>query len=90
MGETVATRVGQFFEQTFSAQFGGKEYEAPGHHKLEAFVDEYIKVAGIASDKEGPLFRTTGRSTGTPHRMTPNSESSISLGKKETEPPRTS
>jgi integrase/recombinase XerD len=48
---------------------GGKEHEAPSHHKLEAYLDEYIRAAGIAGDKDGPLFRTTGRSTGTPHRM---------------------
>lgn len=49
---------------------GGKEHEAPCHHKLETFLDEYIAAAGIAEDKEGPLFRTTGRATGEPHRMT--------------------
>jgi hypothetical protein len=31
---------------------------------LEAYLDEYIAAAGIQDDKEGPLFRTTGRSTG--------------------------
>jgi integrase/recombinase XerD len=49
---------------------GGKEHEAPCHHKLEVYLDEYIAAAGIAEDKHGPLFRTTGRATGTPHRMT--------------------
>lgn len=48
---------------------GGKEHEAPCHHKLEGYLDEYIAAAGIAADKGGALFRTTGRSTGTPHRM---------------------
>jgi hypothetical protein len=38
--------------------------------KLEAYLDAYIATAGIADDKDGPLFRTTGRFTGTPHRMT--------------------
>jgi hypothetical protein len=38
--------------------------------KLETYLDEYIAAAGIAEDKDGPLFRTTGRSTGTAHRMT--------------------
>jgi integrase/recombinase XerC len=42
----------------------GKEHEAPCHHKLEAFLDEYIAAAGIRNDKAGPLFRTTGRATG--------------------------
>jgi len=36
----------------------------------EAYLDAYIAAALIAADKDGPLFRTTGRSTGTPHRMT--------------------
>ena len=49
---------------------GGKEHEAPCHHKLEAFLDEYIAAAGIAGEKDAALFRTTGRSTGQVHRMT--------------------
>ena len=49
---------------------GGKEHEAPCVPKLETYLDEYIVAAGITADKDGPLFRTTGRSTGTPHRMT--------------------
>ena len=49
---------------------GGKEHEAPCIPRLEAYLDEYIAAAGIGEDKDGPLFRTTGRSTGTPHRMT--------------------
>jgi site-specific recombinase XerC len=48
---------------------GGKKHEAPSHHKLEAYLDEYIEAAGIAGDKDGPLFRTTGRSTGRQHHM---------------------
>jgi hypothetical protein len=42
----------------------------PDHHKLESFLDEYIAAAGIADDKDGPLFRTTGRDTGEPHHKT--------------------
>jgi integrase/recombinase XerD len=49
---------------------GGKEHEAPCIAKLETYLDEYLAAAGIGDDKDGPLFRTTGRSTGTPHRMT--------------------
>ncbi len=49
---------------------GGKEHEAPCVPKLELYLDEYIATAGIGADKDGPLFRTTGRSTGTPHRLT--------------------
>jgi hypothetical protein len=32
-------------------------------------AEEYIAVADIAAEKHGPLFRTTGRPTGTPHRI---------------------
>jgi integrase/recombinase XerD len=49
---------------------GGKEHEAPCVPKLEAYLDTYIATAGIADDKDSPLFRTTGRSTGIPHRLT--------------------
>jgi len=48
---------------------GGKEHEVPCHHTLEKYLDEYIKVADIVKDPEGPLFRTTGRKTGTQHPM---------------------
>jgi site-specific recombinase XerD len=48
---------------------GGKEHEAPCHHKLETYMDEYIAAAGIGHDQDGPLFSTTGRSTGIPRRM---------------------
>lgn len=33
-------------------------------------MDEYIAAWDLADDKDGPLWLTTGRSTGTPHRMT--------------------
>jgi site-specific recombinase XerD len=37
---------------------GGKQHEMPAHHTLEAYLDEYVKAAGIADDAQGPLFRT--------------------------------
>jgi integrase len=43
---------------------GGKEHEVPCHHNLELYLDEYITAAGIAADKEGPLFRTAAGKTG--------------------------
>lgn len=53
---------------------GGKEKEIPAHHMLEQFLDEYIGTAGLASDPEGPLFRTavgkTKRLTVRPMRRT--------------------
>ena len=35
----------------------GKVNEMPCHHKLETYLDAYIKAAGIADDRKGPLFR---------------------------------
>ena len=48
---------------------GGQEHEVPCHHILERLLDEYLEAAGIADDADGPLFRTTGRKTGTPCAM---------------------
>jgi hypothetical protein len=42
---------------------GGQEHEAPRIPKVETHFDEYNAAAGIADDKDGPLFRTTGRSS---------------------------
>jgi len=38
---------------------GGKFHEVPVHHAAESYLDEYITAAGIAEDKNKPLFRTT-------------------------------
>jgi site-specific recombinase XerD len=48
---------------------GGKEHEVPCHHTLERFLDDYIAVAGIAGDADGPLFRSVGRKTGRAEAM---------------------
>ena len=32
---------------------GGKRHEMPAHHKLEAYIDEYIVAAGIRDDGKG-------------------------------------
>lgn len=74
IGAVLQMNVGDYFTEGRRGwvrlhEKGGKEHEAPCHHKLEAYLDEHIRAAGIASDKDGPLFRTTGRATGTPHRM---------------------
>jgi site-specific recombinase XerD len=49
---------------------GGKRHEMPAHHKLEAYLDAYVKAAGIGDDGRGPLFRSaigrTGLLTTTP------------------------
>ncbi len=74
VGAVLQMNVGDYFIQGRRGcvrlhEKGGKEHEAPCHHKLEAFLDEYIAAAGITGDKDGPLFRTTGRATGEIHRM---------------------
>ncbi len=74
VGAVLQMNVGDYFTQGRRGwvrlhEKGGKEHEAPCHHKLEMYLDEYIAAAGIAADKDGPLFRTTGRATGIPRRM---------------------
>ncbi len=36
----------------------------PCHHKLETYLDEYVKAAGIEDDRKGPLFRSATGKTG--------------------------
>ena len=43
---------------------GGKRHEMPAHHKLEAFLDEYLKAAGIVEEGRSPLFRAAVGRTG--------------------------
>jgi len=74
IGAVLQMNVGDYFSQGRRGwvrlhEKGGKEHEAPCVPKLEHFLDEYITAAGFAADATGALFRTTGRSTGTPHRM---------------------
>lgn len=75
IGAVLQMNVGDYFSQGRRGwvrlhEKGGKEHEAPCIPKLEAYLDEYLAAEGIGKDTDGPLFRTTGRSTGTPHRMT--------------------
>jgi site-specific recombinase XerC len=37
---------------------GGKEKDIPCHHLLETYLDTYIAAAGIAQEKDSPLFRS--------------------------------
>jgi hypothetical protein len=34
---------------------GGKRHEMPCHHNLEAYLDVYIKAAGIGDDGKAPV-----------------------------------
>ena len=38
---------------------GGKRHEMPAHHKLEAYLDEYLDAAEIRGQGRTPLFRST-------------------------------
>ena len=40
---------------------GGKVHSVPTHHRLEAYLDDYIEAAGIAGERNAPLFRTLDR-----------------------------
>jgi site-specific recombinase XerD len=44
---------------------GGKDHAMPCHHHLDEALAAYLEIDGIATDPEGPLFRTIGRGTGT-------------------------
>ena len=79
IGAVVAMRVEDYYSNgkrwwVRLHEKGGKRHEMPAHHKLEAFIDEYLAAAGIRDDGKGPLFRTargkTGALTGEPmHRI---------------------
>ncbi len=42
---------------------GGKRHEMPAHHNLEAYLDAYIKAAGIGEEGKSPLFRSAAGRT---------------------------
>ena len=69
IGAVVAMRVEDYFANgkrwwVRLHEKGGKRHEMPAHHKLEAFLDEYIRAAGIAGDDKSPLFRSAIGRTG--------------------------
>jgi site-specific recombinase XerD len=39
---------------------GGKQHEMPAHHLLEQYLDAYVTAAGLAAEKNVPLFPTLG------------------------------
>ena len=69
VGAVVAKRVEDYFANgkrwwVRLHEKGGKRHEMPAHHKLEAFLDEYLKAAGIVDDGKSPLFRSAHGRTG--------------------------
>jgi integrase len=70
IGAVVAMRVDDYYPNgkrwwVRLHEKGGKRHEMPAHHKLEAFIDEYLAAAGIRDDGRGPLFRSARGRTGT-------------------------
>jgi len=68
VGAVVALNVEDYYPQKKRwwlrlREKNGKVNEMPCHHKLETYLDEYIKAAGIADDRKGPLFRAAIRRT---------------------------
>ena len=62
VGAVVALAVEDYFSQKKRwwlrlHEKNGKVNEMPCHHKLEEYLDVYIKAAGIADHRKGPLFR---------------------------------
>jgi integrase/recombinase XerD len=65
----VAMDVGDYYQQGKRwwlrlHEKGGKHHELPVHHKAEEYLDAYIEAAGIASEKNSPLWRSMTRERG--------------------------
>src|SRR5277367_4610410 len=66
VGAVVALSVEDYFSQKKRwwlrlHEKNGKLNEMPCHHKLEQYLDAYIKDAGVESYRKGPLFRAANR-----------------------------
>jgi site-specific recombinase XerD len=70
IGAAVAMRVEDYYPKgkrwwVRLHEKGGKRHEMPAHHNLEAYLDAYIKAAGIGDNGKSPLFRSSAGRTGT-------------------------
>jgi site-specific recombinase XerD len=68
VGAVVALTVEDYFSQNKRwllrlHEKNGKLNEMPCYHKLEGYLDAYIRAAGIANDRKGPLFRSASGKT---------------------------
>jgi len=66
VGAVVAMDVEDYFQQGKRFWFrlhekGGKRHDVPAHHKAEEYVDAYMAAAGIADQRDTPLFRSLDR-----------------------------
>jgi len=69
IGAVVAMRVEDYYPKgkrwwVRLHEKGGKRHEMPAHHNLEAYLDAYIKAAGVGEDGKAPLFRCAAGRTG--------------------------
>jgi site-specific recombinase XerD len=70
IGAVVAMRVEDYYPEgkrwwVRLHEKGGKRHEMPAHHKLEAYIDEYLDAAGIRGEGKSPLFRSALGKSGT-------------------------
>jgi site-specific recombinase XerC len=69
IGAVVAMRVDDYYPEGKRwwlrlHEKGGKRHEMPAHHKLEAYIDDYLAAAGIRDAGKTPLFRSALGRTG--------------------------
>jgi len=69
VGAVVKLRVRDFYRQSTKAWFvldekGGKQNRVPAHHQAAEWVTQYIDSAGIAEQRDMPLFRSVLGRTG--------------------------
>lgn len=63
VGAVVGLKVEDYFPQKKRwwlrlREKNGKVNEMPCHHKLEEYLDAYVRAAGIEEERKGPLFRS--------------------------------
>ena len=68
IGAVVAMRVEDYYPKgkrwwVRLHEKGGKRHEMPAHHNLEAYLDAYIKAAGIGEEGKSSLFRSAAGRT---------------------------
>ncbi len=70
VGAVVKLRVRDYYRQGAQAWFllrekGGRDNKVPVHHEAANYVEHYIELAGLADQREMPLFRSFKGRTGT-------------------------
>ena len=66
---TAKLRVRDYYRQGAQAWFllrekGGRENKVPVHHQAASYIEHYLQLAGIADQRETPLFRSVKGRTG--------------------------